>query len=74
MQPGTEDNDHEDAGDHDGHPAAAERCPALAMSCCGGGKGKGAMMCGKGGMAMNMKGKKGGCCCEGMKTNMSKRA
>ncbi|GJE78524.1 MULTISPECIES: hypothetical protein [Methylorubrum] len=48
--------------------------PALAMSCCGGGKGKGAMMCGKGGMAMNMKGKKGGCCCEGMKTNMSKRA
>ncbi len=22
--------------------------PALAMTCCGGGKGKGAMMCGKG--------------------------
>lgn len=47
--------------------------PALAMSCCGSGKGK-AAMCGKGGKAMNMKGKKGGCCCEGMKANMSKRA
>lgn len=50
--------------------------PAMAMSCCGGGKGKGAMMCGKGGMAMNhasMKGKKGGCCCEGMAGNMTKR-
>lgn len=47
--------------------------PALAMSCCGGGKGK-AAICGKGGIAMNIKGKKGGCCCEGMKTNMSKRA
>ncbi|MGX7703315.1 hypothetical protein [Methylobacterium sp. Gmos1] len=49
--------------------------PALAMSCCGG-KGKGAMMCGKAGMAMNHagKGKKGGCCCEGMSSsNMSKR-
>lgn len=53
--------------------------PAMAMSCCGG-KGKGAMMCGKAGakgaMAMNhgaMKGKKGGCCCEGMSTNMSRR-
>jgi hypothetical protein len=49
--------------------------PALAMSCCGGGKGK-APMCGKGGMAMNhsgMKGKKGGCCCESMGGNMSKR-
>ncbi len=53
--------------------------PALAMDCCGGGKGKGAMMCGKGGMAMNhrhsaMKGKKGGCCCEGMSGNMSRRS
>ncbi|CAO4134602.1 hypothetical protein [Methylorubrum extorquens] len=50
--------------------------PALAMSCCGGSKGKGAMMCGKGRMAMNhaQKGKKGGCCCEGMSGgNMSKR-
>ena len=50
--------------------------PALAMSCCGGGKGKGAMMCGKGGMAMNhgSRGKKAGCCCEGMSGgNMSKR-
>ncbi|APX84414.1 hypothetical protein BV511_06580 [Methylorubrum extorquens] len=49
--------------------------PALAMSCCGGSKGK-APMCGKGGMAMNhagMKGKKGGCCCEGMAGGMSKR-
>jgi len=53
---------------------------ALAMSCCGGAKGKGAMMCGKpgmkGGMAMNhaaAKGKKGGCCCEGMPMNISKR-
>jgi len=50
--------------------------PALAMSCCGGSKAKGAMMCGKGSMAMNhaQKGKKGGCCCEGMSGgNMSKR-
>jgi hypothetical protein len=50
--------------------------PALAMSCCGGSKGKGAMMCVKGSMAMNhaQKGKKGGCCCEGMSGgNMSKR-
>lgn len=34
------------------------------------------MMCGKGSMAMNhaQKGKKGGCCCEGMSDgNMSKR-
>lgn len=51
--------------------------PALAMSCCGGGKGK-APMCGKGSMAMNhgmkgTKGKKAGCCCEGMPSNMSKR-
>lgn len=54
--------------------------PAMAISCCGGGKGKGAMMCGKpgmkGGMAMNhgaLKGKKGGCCCEGMSINMTRR-
>ncbi len=51
--------------------------PALAMSCCGSGKGK-APMCGKGGMAMKhgaMKGKKGSCCCEGMSgSNMSKRS
>lgn len=50
--------------------------PALAMSCCGGGKSKGAMMCGKGGMAMNQarKGKTGGCCCDGMSGgNMTKR-
>ncbi len=52
--------------------------PALAMSCCGGGKGKGAMMCGKGSMAMNhrhgaMKGKKSGCCCESMGGNMTRR-
>lgn len=49
--------------------------PAMAMSCCGGGKSK-APMCGKGGMAMNHSGtkaKKGGCCCEGMSSNMSKR-
>ena len=49
---------------------------ALAMSCCGGSKGKGAMMCGKSGMAMKhaRKGKTGGCCCEGMSGgNMSKR-
>ncbi|GJD92978.1 hypothetical protein [Methylobacterium iners] len=49
--------------------------PAFAMSCCGGGsKGKGAMMCGKGGMAMNyarMKGKKASC--EKMSGNMSAR-
>ncbi|GJE71584.1 hypothetical protein [Methylorubrum podarium] len=50
--------------------------PALAMSCCGGAKGKGAMMCGKGGMAMNhaKKSKTGGCCCNGTSGgNMSKR-
>ena len=50
--------------------------PARAMSCCGGGKSKGAMMCGKGGMAMNHggKGRKAGCCCEKMgRGNMSKR-
>ncbi len=51
--------------------------PALAMTCCGGGKGKGAMMCGKGSMAMahgSLKGKKSGCCCDGMGGgNMSKR-
>ncbi|MEE7455967.1 hypothetical protein MPAR162_15125 [Methylorubrum populi] len=49
--------------------------PALAMSCCGGSKGK-AGMCAKGGMAMNhagMKGKKGGCCCDKMGGSMSKR-
>jgi hypothetical protein len=50
--------------------------PALAMSCCGSGKGKGAMMCGKGGMAMNhaTKGRKAACCCEGMGGNMSRRS
>lgn len=50
--------------------------PALAMSCCGGSKAKGAMMCGKGSMAMNhaKKAKKDGCCCESMSgSNMSKR-
>ena len=51
--------------------------PALAMSCCGGGKGKGAMMCGKGSVAMKhetMKSKKGSCCCDGMSgSNMSRR-
>ena len=47
--------------------------PAMAMSCCGGGKGK-AGMCAKGGMAMNMKGGKKGCCCEGMAGGMSKRS
>lgn len=52
--------------------------PALATSCCGGGKGKTGMCARDGmkaGMAMNhgsMK-KKGGCCCEGMAGNMSKR-
>jgi hypothetical protein len=50
--------------------------PAMAMSCCGGGKGK-APMCGKGSMVTNQgstKGKKSGCCCEGMSGgNMSKR-
>ena len=46
--------------------------PTLAMGCCGSGKGK-AGMCAKGSMAMNMKGKKGGCCCEGMAGGMSKR-
>ncbi|WP_342151158.1 hypothetical protein [Methylorubrum sp. SB2] len=49
--------------------------PAMAMSCCGGSKGK-AAMCAKGDMkgrtAMNMKGK--GCCCEGMSSGrMSSR-
>lgn len=50
--------------------------PALAMTCCDGSKGKGAMMCGKGSMAMNHggKAKKGGCCCESMGGNMSKRS
>lgn len=47
--------------------------PALAMSCCGGGKGKGSM-CAKGSTAaMNMKGKTGSCCCEGMAGRMSRR-
>ncbi len=49
---------------------------AMAMSCYGG-KGKGTMMCSKGGSAMNhagMKGKEGGCCCEGMAGNMSRRS
>lgn len=46
--------------------------PALATSCCGG-RGK-AGMCVKGNMAMNMKGKKGGGCCEGMGSNMTKRS
>ena len=51
--------------------------PALAMSCCGGSKGK-AAMCAKGGMKTGMsmsraeKGK--GCCCEGMSSGrMSRR-
>lgn len=51
--------------------------PALAMTCCGGAKGK-AGMCAKGGaMAMNhsgMKAKKGGCCCDKMGGKMSHRA
>lgn len=50
--------------------------PALAMSCCGSGKGAKAMMCGKGAMAMNhtgMKAKKSGCCCDGMAGNTSRR-
>lgn len=46
--------------------------PAVAMSCCGGGKGKGGM-CAKGDMAMNMKGGKKGCCCDKMGGNMSSR-
>lgn len=49
--------------------------PAMAMSCCSGGKGK-APMCGKGSMAMGhdgMKAKKGGCCCEGMSGGMSRK-
>lgn len=49
--------------------------PAMAMSCCGGGKGK-AMMCSKGGTAMShagMTGKKSGCCCDGMGMNMSRK-
>lgn len=57
--------------------------PALAMSCCGGGKGK-AAMCGRDGMKSGMKGSmtmsraepKGGkgCCCEGMASGrMSRR-
>ena len=55
--------------------------PASAMSCCGGGKGKGAAMCGKGdmtkgAMAMNHGSRKTGkmsCCCEGMAGKMTKR-
>jgi hypothetical protein len=50
--------------------------PAFAMSCCGGGKGKSAMMCGKGTMTMNhgTKGKKAACCCDGNGTGgMSRR-
>ena len=49
--------------------------PALAKSCCGG-KDTDTKMCGKSGAAMNRagRGKKGGCCCEGMGgTNMSRR-
>jgi hypothetical protein len=58
-------------------PSAA---PAMAMSCCGSGKAKGAMMCGKSATVMNhagmvgTRGKKGGCCCEGMAGNMSRRS
>jgi hypothetical protein len=52
--------------------------PALAMSCCsGGGKTRGAMMCGKGGMAMShtgMKSAKGGCCCDGMVSSPRRRS
>lgn len=54
--------------------------PATAMS-CGGGKGKGPMICGKAGSkgatALNrraLKGKKGGCCCEVVSMNMTKRS
>lgn len=51
--------------------------PALAMSCCGGNRGK-APMCGKAGMAMShgtMKGKKAhACCCQGMAGPMSRRS
>ncbi|GEP00427.1 hypothetical protein [Methylobacterium haplocladii] len=46
--------------------------PALAMSCCGSSKGKTAM-CSTSSMAPNIKGKKGGCCCEKTSGNMSKR-
>ncbi|WP_407521956.1 hypothetical protein [Methylobacterium oryzisoli] len=55
----------------------AGAAPALAMTCCGGGKGRTAL-CGKGAMAMShgmprgQKGKKG-CCCEGMSAAMSRR-
>ena len=48
--------------------------PALAMGCCGRGKGKAGMCAeGSGSRAMNMKGKKGGWGCEGMTGGMSKR-
>jgi hypothetical protein len=49
--------------------------PAMAMSCCGGGKGK-APMCGKGSISTGHEGmnaKKGGCCCEGMSGGMSRK-
>lgn len=58
---------------------ALSAAPALAMGCCGSpAKGKPGM-CAKGGMkgrmAMNHGTmKKGGCCCEGMAGNMSKRS
>ena len=48
--------------------------PAMAMGCCGGGKGKAGMCAKSGAMAMNMKGKKGGCCCDKMGGRMSHRA
>ena len=52
--------------------------PVLAMSCCGGSKGK-AAMCAKGGMKTGMpmsRAEKGrGCCCEGMSSGrMSRRS
>lgn len=47
--------------------------PAMAMSCCGGGKGKAGMCAKSGAVAMNMKGKKG-CCCDKMGGRMSHRA
>jgi hypothetical protein len=57
--------------------------PALAMSCCGGAKGK-AGLCAKGdmkgsmksGMSMSRADSKGGkgCCCEGMAGKMSRRS
>lgn len=51
--------------------------PALAMSCCGGAKGK-AAMCARGGMtgglAMSRPEKGGkGCCCEGMAPGRTSR-